>query len=270
MNALLLFFPKITIKHGERCQPRFPHRVDVLDDGGTGRHLRFSRSDKTLRHTGDYPLGQSINSAFIQGDGIQFQFPVLFCDGSHGRSPKVSVQQSEFTPYLSPISPCQRHAAPILDFLSFKFPQYASETQNAKRSNRGGTGSKEWPCPQDDCNKKYNRPAVIALIMLDQFRRAASRRSLTTWRTSFLQKHASHCRADDEDILIHIGQGLREQWRVREYGESSLLRAGKSGRNAYLLYARGLAVNFKGIILVERKGLGNFLQDRHDSLEMVR
>jgi len=112
--------------------------------------------------------------------------------------------------------------------------------------------------------------AVNALITLDQRRKAASKRSLTTWRTSFLQKHASHCRTDDEDIVIHIGQGLWEQWRVREYGESSLLRAGKSGRNAYLLYARGLAVNFKGIILVERKGLGNFLQDRHDSLEMVR
>src|SRR6267142_49857 len=191
MNALLLFFPKITIKHGERCQPRFPHRVDVLDDGGTGRHLRFSRSDKSLRHHGDYPLGQSINSAFIQGDGIQFQFPVLFCDGSHGRSPKVSVQQSEFTPYLSPISPCQRHAAPILDSLSFKAPQYASETQNAKRSNRGGTGSKECPCPQDGCNKKYNRPSYLTRHIRDRHktRRKCPFCVLTWTRADVIQKH---------------------------------------------------------------------------------
>jgi hypothetical protein len=118
-----------------------------------------------LRHTEDR---QSINLPSIQGDGAQSQLPILFCEDSYCQSSYVSVQQSEFTPYTSPISSCQRREAPILQGLAFKVPKYTSKTQSAKRSKRGGTSPKEWPCPQDGCNKKYERPSYLTRHIRDK------------------------------------------------------------------------------------------------------
>jgi hypothetical protein len=112
----------------------------------------------TRRHIGDWPLGEGINSPSIQGDGVQFKspLPILF-DPSHGQSPYVSLQQPEITPYSFPVSPCQDRAAPIPNGLAPKVSRRASETQSGKRPNRGGAGSRKWPCPQDGCDNGYKR-----------------------------------------------------------------------------------------------------------------
>jgi len=61
----------------------------------------------------------------------------------------VSPQQAEYKTGFPPLSPFQRHAAPI--------PESVPEVNRAKMPNYDGRGPEEWVCPEDDCRKTYRR-----------------------------------------------------------------------------------------------------------------
>ena len=166
----------------------------------------------TQRHIGDWPFGQGINPPSIQGDGIQSKSPSLILfDVSHGQSPYVSLQQSEITPYSFPISPCQGPTAPTPNGLELKVSECASDTQSAKTPNRGGAGSKKWPCPQDGCNRRFKRQPHLTRHTRDKHKaRRKCPFCYVTWTRAYVikehlrTKHQGRFTEEEEQEVLNL------------------------------------------------------------------